>query len=223
MAPASPHRRRSRSCPGSTRSRSPPAICCWRLAASLLGQGSWRTRLWTYRLPVALIHAGLVVALIAGTAATVFDSYAQRMVAYPEDFGGAIRFPDGFELSVRLEQDGAKADGARGQGFRSIGQVAWQLEREGEIIEPQTATRLSRRASAARRRVRPGPADVRDPGLSLCTLCQRFEPDDPPVHSRGAWRDVQVWLPAVEYEQASDGARPRAARPPCPWSSRSIR
>ncbi len=62
------------------------------------------------------------MALVAGTAATVFDSYAQRMVAYPEDFGGPIRFPDGFALSVMLEEDGAHADGGPGRAFaRSAG------------------------------------------------------------------------------------------------------
>jgi cytochrome c-type biogenesis protein CcmF len=182
------------------------------LAASLLGQGSWRTRLWTYRLPVALIHAGLVVALIAGTAATVFDSYAQRMVAYPDDFGGAIRFPDGFELSVTLEQDGAEADGAHGQGFRSIGQVAWQLEREGQIIEAADG-------HAVYRDERPPLAGEHGPVRLMCEILDyryaRYASDSsqmihPFIH-RGAWRDVQVWLPAVEYEQASDG-RPPARR-----------
>jgi cytochrome c-type biogenesis protein CcmF len=179
------------------------------LAASLLGQGSWRARLWTYRLPVALIHAGLVVALIAGTAATVFDSYAQRMVAYPEDFGGAIRFPDGFELSVALEQDGAKADGARGQGFRSIGRVAWQLEREGQIIEAADG-------HAVYRDERPPLAGEYGPVRLMCEILDyryaRYASDSsqmihPFIH-RGAWRDVQVWLPGLEYEQASDGGAP---------------
>jgi cytochrome c-type biogenesis protein CcmF len=179
------------------------------LATSLLGQGSWRTRLWTYRLPVALIHAGLVMALIAGSAATVFDSYAQRMVAYPEDFGGAIRFPDGFELSVTLEQDGADSDGARGQGFRSIGQVAWRLERDGQIIEAADG-------HAVYRDERPPLAGEYGPVRLMCEILDyryaRYASDSsqmihPFIH-RGTWRDVQVWLPAVEYEQASDGGVP---------------
>src|SRR5919106_499571 len=70
------------------------------LAAALPGARGWRTGLWTYRLPLALIHAGLIVALIAGAAATIFDSYAQRMVLYPEDFSRPIAFPDGLSLSV---------------------------------------------------------------------------------------------------------------------------
>jgi cytochrome c-type biogenesis protein CcmF len=179
------------------------------LATSLPGQVSWRTRLWTYRLPVALIHAGLVVALIAGTAATVFDSYAQRLVAYPEDFGSAIGFPDGFELSVTLEQDGAESDGARGQGFRSIGRVAWQLEREGQIIEAADGHTVYRDE-------RPPLAGEYGPVRLMCEILDyryaRYASDanqmiHPFIH-RGAWRDVQVWLPAVEYEQASDGGAP---------------
>jgi cytochrome c-type biogenesis protein CcmF len=179
------------------------------IAASLLGQGSWRARLWSYRVPVALIHAGLVLALIAGTAATVFDSYAQRMIAYPEDFGGPIRFPDGFELSVTLEEDGVFADGGRGQGFRSIGRIAWQLEREGQIIEAADG-------HAVYRDERPPLAGEHGPVRLMCEILDyryaRYASDSgqmihPFIH-RGAWRDVQVWLPAVEHGPASDGAAP---------------
>jgi cytochrome c-type biogenesis protein CcmF len=178
------------------------------IAASLLAQGNWRARLWTWRVPVALIHAGLVVALIAGTAATVFDSYAQRMIAYPEDFGGQIRFPDGFALSVTLENDGIHADGGRG-GFRSIGQVAWQLERQGEIIEAAGG-------HAVYRDERPPVAGEYGPVRLMCEILDyryaRYASDSsqmihPFIH-RGAWRDVQVWLPAVEYGPGSDGDAP---------------
>ena len=103
-------------------------------------RAAWRTRLWTYRLPVALIHAGLVIALVAGTAATVFDSYAQRMVAYPEDFGSPIRFPDGFALSVTLEEDGIHADGGRGRASaRSAGSPGSSSVR-ARSSKPRTAT-----------------------------------------------------------------------------------
>ena len=178
------------------------------IAASLLAQGNWRARLWTWRVPVALIHAGLVVALIAGTAATVFDSYAQRMIAYPEDFGGPIRFPDGFALSVTLASDGAHADGGRG-GFRSIGQVAWQLERQGEIIEAAGG-------HAVYRDERPPVAGEYGPVRLMCEILDyryaRYASDSsqmihPFIH-RGAWRDVQVWLPAVEHGPGSEGGAP---------------
>jgi cytochrome c-type biogenesis protein CcmF len=183
------------------------------IAASLAGSpangGGWRARLWTYRLPVALIHAGLVVALVAGTAATVFDSYAQRMVAYPDDFGGPIRFPDGFALSVTLEDDGVQADGGRGQAFRSIGHIAWQLERAGEIVDGADG-------HAVYRDERPPLAGAYGPVRLMCEILDyryaRYASDSgqmihPFIH-RGAWRDVQVWLPAVEYDLAPDGGDP---------------
>ena len=178
------------------------------IAASLLGQGSWRARLWSYRLPVALIHAGLVVALVAGTAATVFDSYTQRMVAYLEDFGVPIRFPGGFALSVALEEDGAHADGGPG-GFRSIGRVAWQLECDGEIVEAADGHAVYRDERA------PLAGDYGAVRLMCEILDYRYaryvSDSDQMIHPfmhRGAWRDVQVWLPAVEHGTASDGYPP---------------
>jgi cytochrome c-type biogenesis protein CcmF len=182
------------------------------IAATLTSRGAWRARLWTYRLPVALIHAGLVVALVAGTAATVFDSYSQRMVAYPEDFDAPIRFPDGFELSVTLEEDGTDRDGGRGDGFRSVGRVAWQLEREGEIVDAADG-------HAVYRDERPPLAGEYGPVRLMCEILDyryaRYASDSsqmihPFIH-RGRWRDVQVWLPAVEYEQSADEAPARRA------------
>ena len=184
------------------------------IAASFRGPASWRARLWTYRLPVALIHAGLVVALVAGTTATVFDSYAQRMIAWPEDFGAPIRFPDGFALSVTLEEQGDHADGARGSGFRSIGQVAWQLERDGRVIEAAGG-------HAVYRDERPPAAGEHGPVRLMCEILDyryaRYASEagqmiHPFIH-RGPWRDVQVWLPAVESAQAGAGPQTRRAVP----------
>lgn len=178
------------------------------LAASLVQQ-NWHSRLWTYRLPVALIHAGLVVALVAGTAATVFDSYAQRMVAYPEDFGEPISFPDGFWLSVSLEEDGLRADGARGDGFRAIGRVAWQLERDGVVLEAANGHAVYRDDRS------PLAGDYGAVRL-MCEILDyryaRYVSDSTqmihPFIDRGPWRDVQVWLPAIEYERSADDETP---------------
>jgi cytochrome c-type biogenesis protein CcmF len=180
-------------------------------AAALLGPRSRPTRLWTYRLPVAIIHVGLILALIAGATATIFDSYTQKMIAYPEDFGDPIRFPDGFSLTVTLEDDGVHADGGRGQGFRSIGQVAWQLERNGRVVE-------GARGHSVYRDERPPLAGEYGPVRLMCEILDyryaRYASGSgqmihPFIH-RGTWRDVQVWLPAVEYEQGStDGAPAR--------------
>ena len=139
----------------------------------------------------------------------MFDSYAQRMVAYPDDFGGPIRFPDGFTLSVALEEDGAHADGGPGQGFRSIGRVAWQLERDGEIVEAADG-------HAVYRDERPPLAGDYGAVRLMCEILDyryaRYASDaDQMIHPfihRGAWRDVQVWLPAIEYEQGTDGGAP---------------
>jgi cytochrome c-type biogenesis protein CcmF len=185
------------------------------LAAALAGPRHWRTRLWTYRLPVALVHGGLIVALVAGTAATVFDSYAQRMVAYPEEFGAPIGFPDGFTLSVALAQDGAHADGGRGPGFRAVGRVAWQLERDGAVVE-------AAQGHAVYRDERAPLAGEHGAVRLMCEILDyryaRYRSADgqmihPFIH-RGAWQDVQVWLPAVEYAAADGGAVRQASTVP---------
>lgn len=67
------------------------ALAGW-LAA--LGRRIRPSALLGYEIPVAVVHAGAMVALVAALAATVLDSYAQRMVSYPDDFGrGRSPFP----------------------------------------------------------------------------------------------------------------------------------
>ena len=185
------------------------------MAAAIASTRPWRTRLWSYRVPVALVHVGLIVALVAGTAATVFDSYAQRMVAYPQDFGAPIRFPDGFTLSVALAQDGALADGGRGAGFRSVGRVAWQLERGGAVVEAAEGHAIYRDERA------PLAGEHGAVRLMCEILDYRYaryrsgatQMIHPFIH-RGAWRDVQVWLPPIEYEVADGVAARRASTVP---------
>ena len=135
------------------------------------------------------------------------------MVLYPEDFSRPIAFPDGFTLSVALEEDGLLPDGGHGPGFRSIGRVAWQLERDGEIVEAANG-------HAVYRDERPPLAGAYGPVRLMCEILDyryaRYASGSgqmihPFIH-RGAWRDVQVWLPAIEYAQASkDGTLARRA------------
>ena len=97
----------------------------------------------------------------------------------------------------------------RGAGFRSIGRVAWQLERQGEIIEAAGG-------HAVYRDERPPLAGDYGAVRLMCEILDyryaRYASDsDQMIHPfihRGAWRDVQVWLPAVEYEQGTDGGAP---------------
>ena len=177
------------------------------LAALVAGRLLGQARFWSYRLPALVIHAGLIVALIAGSAATVFDSYAQRTVAYPLEFGTPIRLADGFTVTVDLEEDGLVPDGGRGSGFRALGTVGWQLEQDGEVVDAargHTVYRDDRPPLAGE--WGPRPANVRDPRLSLRPLRQRRYPDDPSVHPsrfkprrpdlaagrrvRGGWRSL---------------------------------
>src|SRR5690606_5190164 len=95
--------------------------------ATTVRRRNGQRRFSTYTLPIAAIHLGAMLALIGGTAATVFDRYAQQMVRIPDDLGQPIALPDGYEVTVWFEGGGAAADGARGEGFRSVGKVGWQL------------------------------------------------------------------------------------------------
>jgi len=172
-----------------------------------------RTQGWGigYFVPLALIHGGIMIALVAGVAATVLDSYAQKVLSYPEDFGRPLRFPDGFSVTVWLGEeafvdDGGPAMGGAG-GFRSVAEVAWQLERAGTVVE-------QRRGHSVYRDDRPPAAGGQGPVRLMCELVDyryaRYlggarRMIHPFIH-RGLWRDVQVWFPAVEYGPAPEAA-----------------
>jgi len=165
-----------------------------------------------YFLPVGIVHFGVMVALGAGLAATVLDSYAQKLVAYPEDFGTPQRFPGGYALTVMLDGDDTVRDGMRaGAGtasaFRSIATVGWALSRDGRVVEERSGHAIYR---DARPPVRGGAGAVR----LMCEMIDyRYaravsasgQMIHPFIH-RGLWRDVQVWFPALEYEV--DGPAP---------------
>ncbi len=168
-------------------------------------------RFWRYGLPLALIHGGLMLALFGGSAATILNSYAQKMITWPDDFGQPIRLADGFTVDVRLEDERLGADGARGGGFRSIARVGWQLSQDGRIIEREEGHSVYRDD-------RPPASGDRGPVRLMCEILDyryaRYtggatQMIHPFIH-RGLLRDVQVWLPAIDYAAglAAGGASP---------------
>ena len=96
-------------------------------------------RLYRYATPVGLVHLGVMIALFSGTVATVFDSHAQKMISWPDDFGAAHRFPDGFTETLSLEDEAYLRDGGptegEANGFRSVARVGWMLERDGALVD----------------------------------------------------------------------------------------
>jgi cytochrome c-type biogenesis protein CcmF len=194
-------------------------------AATALRQSVRAGRFWGYTLPVAAIHLGVMLALIGGTAATVFDSYAQKMVRYPDEFGQPITLPDGYEVTVWLEGDGTLADGARGGGVRSVAKVGWRLVDDGRVLEAADG-------HAVYRDERPPASGEKGPVRLMCEILDyryaRYVSGDaemihPFIH-RGLWRDVQLWLPAIDYSAAQEGGvAADARRATTPWCSRSIR
>jgi cytochrome c-type biogenesis protein CcmF len=174
--------------------------------ATALRQSVRVRRFWGYTLPIAAIHLGAMLALIGGTAATVFDRYAQKMVQYPDDFGRPLALPDGYQVSVWLEGEGAAADGARGQGFRSVARVGWQLVEDGRVLDAADG-------HAVYRDDRPPASGEKGPVRLMCEILDyRYarhvsgdaEMMHPFIH-RGLWRDVQVWLPAIDYSATERG------------------
>jgi cytochrome c-type biogenesis protein CcmF len=170
-------------------------------------------RFWRYGLPLALIHGGVMLALLGASAATILDSYAQKMITWPDDFGQPIRLPDGFTVDVHLEDDALAPDGARGGGFRSIAKVSWRLSQDGRLLERQEGHSVYRDD-------RPPAAGDRGPVRLMCEILDyryaRYASGTtqmihPFIH-RGLLRDVQVWLPAIDYTAglAAGGASPAA-------------
>ena len=165
-----------------------------------------------YFLPVAMIHAGVVLAVISGATATVFDSYAQKMIEYPRDLGKPLLFPGGYSVTISIEEDGYTDAGA----FQSVARVGWGLERDGEVVE-------RREGHAIFRDDRPPVRGEQGPIRLMCEILDyryaRYVTDNsrimhPFIH-RGLWRDVQVWFPAVDYRAGLEGAPdPRPTRVP---------
>ncbi|MGI9412158.1 MAG: hypothetical protein ACR2PM_00710, partial [Hyphomicrobiales bacterium] len=167
-----------------------------------------RKRVWGYHLPVALIHGGAAIALVAGLVATVFDSYAQRTVRLPDALNAPIEFPDGYALEISMTKTERGADGGLGKAtFRSIARVGWALSRDGKIVR-------SDGGHAVYRDDRPAAERSLGTVRLMCEIVDyryaRYVSDSRqmihPFISRGLWQDVQVWLPALGGT-ASDGVQ----------------
>jgi cytochrome c-type biogenesis protein CcmF len=173
-------------------------------------------------LPVGVLHFGIVVALLAAIVASVFDLYNWRQLRFPDDFEKPIRFPWGYEVTVAVDHEALVADGARtgaaDGGFRAVARVRWSLARDGATIESADGEAVYRDARAP-------PLRGLGPVRLMCeildyryarTVSGDVQMIDPFIH-RGLWRDVQVWLPAVEYRreaEASDTSGLAALRAP---------
>lgn len=160
-------------------------------------------RILGYHLPIGLIHVGAVMALTAGLVATVFDSYAQKMLLVPDDMEKPQAMPDGFEVTVRLGPGEYIADGGHSlngaPAYRAEANVGWRLDRDGSPIakaEGQTVFRDDR----------PPAVESEGPVRLMCEMIDyryaRFVSGSsrmihPFIH-RGLWQDVQVWLPNVD-------------------------
>ncbi len=152
-----------------------------------------------YDLPVALVHTGITLALISLLGATVFDSYAQKMISYPADFNKSLAFPDGYEVNLSMDNEGVVDDGARGN-FRAVARAAWTLKKGDDTVQQSEGQMIFRDE-------RPPAQDTRSSVRLMCEILDyryaRYSVDNsrmlkPFIH-RGLFRDVQVWFPSVEY------------------------
>jgi len=176
-------------------------------AAGLASAGTaGRRRIWGYHVPVALIHGGAAIALVAGLSATVFDSFAQRTVRLPDALNAPVVFPDGYTLKISMAKTEHGADGGLGRSsFRSIAQVGWSLSRDGRVVSSDGGHAIYRDDR---------PALERSLGTVrlMCEIIDyryaRYVSDNRqmihPFISRGLWQDVQVWLPALAKTGSDD-------------------
>jgi cytochrome c-type biogenesis protein CcmF len=176
------------------------AALAWGIQAVLRRPG--RTA-WGYHLPVGVIHAGAMLSLAGLLAATVFDSYSQRLVEMPAGLAKPIAFPGGYKLQIGGIASSRSRDGVRGPSgkkgaFRSVARVSWWLERGGAVL-----TRTE--GHAVYRDDRP-PYNTEIGSVRLmCEIIDyryaRYMSGQKqmihPLISRGLWRDVQIWIPAV--------------------------
>jgi len=179
----------------------------WAFVSGRRHRGSQR---WTYYAPLGLVHVGIMVALAAGLSATVFDSYFQKIVDLPEALGERIAFPGGYSLRIDTVDATSRNDGAARRmvdatPFRSIASVEWSLRRGDRIVEQKAGHSVYRDDR---------PAYRAEKG-SFRTMCEmvdyrfaRYVSDKTqmihPLISRGLWRDVQIWVPAVSIRKIGD-------------------
>lgn len=161
-----------------------------------------RARVRWYFAPVGLTHLAAMIALVGAVSASVLDSYGQKQIRFPQEFGQFHRFPDGYRLQIELGQQGKRRDGAFTAGadaYQAITNVTLALEQDERLLpvgEGQTLYRDGRSVPSTSGPVRQlcEMVDYRyaryagDPAYSL----------DPFIH-RGFWRDVQIWVPGANF------------------------
>lgn len=143
----------------------------------------------------ASLHLGMAVGLASLLAATVFDSVSQRIIRWPEQAATLVALPDG--QSVGIFPPTANTP--------SAARAVWRLERDG--IEVERAEGLVHVRDDV-----PFPPGLRGSQRMVCEILDyRYARHisggghmiDPFIH-RGLWRDVQVWLPALESGEPHD-------------------
>ncbi|CUW39594.1 putative Cytochrome c-type biogenesis protein CcmF (modular protein) [Magnetospirillum sp. XM-1] len=141
------------------------------------------------------LHLGIAVALAALLAATVFDGIAQRIIRWPDQAGALVALPDGQSVGIFPPAAGAPA----------TARAVWRLERDG--VETERAEGLVHVRDDT-----PFPAGQRGSQRMVCEILDyryarqisgRGHMIDPFIH-RGLWRDVQVWLPALDSGASHD-------------------
>jgi cytochrome c-type biogenesis protein CcmF len=113
-----------------------------------------------------------------------------------------IAFPGGYRLRIGGVSSGRAQDGVRAVGgdgaFRSVARVEWWLERKGAVL-----TRA--KGHAVYRDDRPPYSTTIGSVRLMCEIIDyryaRYRSGKTqmihPLISRGLWRDVQIWIPAV--------------------------
>jgi len=163
-----------------------------------------------YYVPVGAIHFGVVVALLGATVASVFDLYNWRNLSYPDDFEKPVKFPWGYEVTVAVDHEAFVSDGVRAgngePGFHAVAEARWSLVRDGVSVQEE-------QGRAVYRDERAQSSGGLGPVRLMCeiidyryarTVSGATQMIDPFIH-RGLWRDVQIWLPALEYRVEGEG------------------
>lgn len=177
------------------------AIVLWAAAGAL--RSSARVT-WRYWLPIGAIHAGMMIALAGALGATIFDSYSKRVVPVRAGLADPILFPGGYRLRIDAFKTSKARDGLRGNGaaFRSVARVEWSLHKEGKLV-------TSRKGHSVYRDDRPPFTEKVGSIRLMCEIIDyryaRYASGAKqmihPLISRGFWRDVQIWVPAVSNRQ----------------------
>ena len=163
-----------------------------------------------YYVPVGAIHFGVVVALLGATVASVFDLHNWRNLKYPDDFEKPVKFPWGYEVTVAVDHEAFVSDGVRASngepGFHAVAEARWSLVRDGVSVQEE-------QGQAVYRDERAQSFGGLGPVRLMCeildyryarTVSGATQMIDPFIH-RGLWRDVQIWLPALEYRVEGEG------------------